>query len=227
MYAARFDGLFEQGRDAVLTGAVQRQVPPVDGGNRWVMSVVLRPDAATARRIEDVTRGAMAVAGGEHWPTGKADSSHFTLRALENHRASVPDGDARVSRYIEALRTASSTVGPVRLTLSGLTLTPGCVMLCAEPPDDAIERLYDAYGAALGEDGWLETGFDRNIWYSTLVHFTSPLADPQAVVQWVGERRHLALGEVDCRHAELVVYRFNGSRMVMQALDAVSLSRRP
>ncbi|MFB8267050.1 2'-5' RNA ligase family protein [Streptomyces sp. NPDC055955] len=227
MYAARFNSLFEQGREAILAGAVQCQVPPVDGGSRWVMSVVLRPDAATARRIEDVTRNAMAVAGAGHWPTGKADSSHFTLRALENHRVSVPDGDARVARYIAALRKATSTVGPVRLTLSGLTLTPGCVMLCAEPGDDAVERLYDAYGDALAEDGWLEAGFDRNIWYSTLLHFTSPLANPQAVVQWVGDRRHLALGEVECRHAELVVYRFNGSRMVMETLDAVPLSHRP
>lgn len=99
-------------------------------------------------------------------------------------------------------------------------------MLCAEPSDDAIERLYDAYEDALGEEAWLEADFDRNIWYSTLVHFTRPLTKPQAVVDWVGERRELALGQVECRHAELVVYRFNGSRIVMETLDAVSLSHR-
>lgn len=89
MYATRFDALFERGREAVLAGAVQCQVPPVDGGNRWVMSVVMRPDSATARRIGEITREAMTVAGKEHWPTGTADSSHFTLRALEEHRVSV------------------------------------------------------------------------------------------------------------------------------------------
>ncbi|MFE7012780.1 hypothetical protein ACFVAQ_20160 [Streptomyces sp. NPDC057651] len=227
MYATRFGALFERGREAVLAGAVQCQVPPVEGGNRWVMSVVMRPDAATARRIGEITREAMTVAGEEHWPTGTADSSHFTLRALEEHRESVPDGDARVSRYMAALRTAATVAGPVRLTLSGLTLTPGCVMLCAVPSGDGIERLYDAYADALGEDGWLEADFDRNIWYSTLVHFTRPLTNPQAVVDWVGERRELALGQVACRHVELVVYRFNGSRIVMETLDAVSLSHRP
>lgn len=98
MYATRFDELFERGRDAVLAGAVQCQVPPVNGGDRWVMSVVMRPDAATARSIGEITREAMSVAGEGHWPTGTADSSHFTLRALEKHRLSVPDGDARVSR---------------------------------------------------------------------------------------------------------------------------------
>ncbi|WP_405633960.1 hypothetical protein OHB53_00675 [Streptomyces sp. NBC_00056] len=190
------------------------------------MSVVMRPDAATARSIGEITREAMSVAGEGHWPTGTADSSHFTLRALEKHRLSVPNGDARVSRYVAALRTAARVIGPVRLTLSGLTLTPGCIMLCAEPSDDAIERLYDAYEDALGEEAWLEADFDRNIWYSTLVHFTRPLTKPQAVVDWVGERRELALGQVECRHAELVVYRFNGSRIVMETLDAVSLSHR-
>lgn len=100
-------------------------------------------------------------------------------------------------------------------------------MLCAEPSGDAIERLYDAYEDALGEDGWLEADFDRNIWYSTLVHFTRPLTNPQAVVDWVGERRELSLGQVECPQAELVVYRFNGSRIVMETLDAVSLSHRP
>lgn len=100
-------------------------------------------------------------------------------------------------------------------------------MLCAEPAGDAIERLYDAYEDALGGDGWLEADFDRNIWYSTLVHFTRQLTNPQAVVDWVGERRELSLGQVECSRAELVVYRFNGSRIVMETLDAVSLSHRP
>ena len=222
MCSARFEALFEKGRHAILAGAGEYQIPPVDGG-RWGMTVVLRPDRATARRIEDLTREAMEVAGPAHWPTGYADSSHFTVRALERHRVDVAEDDANVARYLDALRTASAIIGPISLALTGVTLTPNSVMLCTDPIENKIQDFHARLGDALGEDGWLEANIGRNIWYANLVHFTSAPDHPRGLVDWVARRRALDMGLSHHHECELIVYRFNGSRITTKTLATVPL----
>ncbi|WP_234010289.1 hypothetical protein [Streptomyces sp. SPB074] len=179
---ARFTELFEQGRKALLSREVPRQEPPREGGGRWGLTVALRPDPAVARRLERLTAAAMAVAGDAHWPTGAVVSSHFTVRTLERHRRAVPRDDERVTRYRSALRRSCGRVGPVRLELTGLTLTPTSVMPCASSPDRAADRFAACLAEELGHDGWFEAGFTRDIWYANLVHLTGLPPRPEAPV---------------------------------------------
>lgn len=209
MGSARFTELFERGRDALLSGEVPCQEPPLDGGGRWGITVVLRPDPSAARRMERVTAEAMAVAGNSHWATGSAISSHFTIRTLENYRSFVPTGDERVKRYQTALRQASVRVGSIRLELSGLTLTPASVMLCASPSGPTAERFAEYLAEELADDAWFEAGLNRDIWYSNLVHLTRLPADPAALVEWVAARRNLDLGSSVHTCADLVAWKFN------------------
>ncbi|MGW1292929.1 hypothetical protein [Streptomyces sp. NPDC002533] len=210
----RFAELFEQGRDAFLSGDVPRQEPPSEGGGRWGITVVLRPEPSVARRMDRVTAEAMAVAGGSHWPTGAAVSSHFTVRTLERYRPAVPEDDEQVLRYRAALREASARVGTIRLELTGLTLTPASVMLCASPSHDAIERFAGYLAEELASDAWFEAGFTRDIWYANLVHFTGLPENPEALVEWVAARRSLDLGASVHTFADLVSWTFDGRHMV-------------
>src|SRR5262245_48025382 len=91
-YAAVFDRLFEQSRGAVRSGAHYRDTPPVDGG-RWGLSVVFLPDAGFVERLAAVTADVMDLVGGEHWPTGAPEAVHFTVRAIQVHRSTVPADD--------------------------------------------------------------------------------------------------------------------------------------
>lgn len=223
MGSARFSELFERGRDAFLSGEVPCQKPPLDGGGRWGITAVLRPDPSVARRMERATAEAMAVAGDSHWPTGAAISSHFTIRTLENYRSLVPRGDERVMRYQAALRQASARVGSIRLELTGLTLTPASVMLCASPSGPAVERLAEYLAEELADDGWFEAGFNRDIWYSNLVHFNGLPADPRALVEWVAARRNLDLGMSVHTRADLVAWKFDNRHMVPVTLGGAEL----
>lgn len=71
----------------------------------------------------------------------------------------------------------------------------------------------------LGADAWFERDFDRNIWYSTLVHLTGPIADPAGLVDWVASRRDLALDAITVRASDLVRFRFGGRRPICQTLS--------
>ncbi|EFE75219.1 hypothetical protein SSIG_02776 [Streptomyces filamentosus NRRL 11379] len=215
--------MFDQGRDAFLSGDVPRQEPPLEGGGRWGLTVALRPESSVARRMERVTAEAMAVAGGSHWPTGAEVSSHVTVRTLERYRPAVAEDDEQVLRYRAALRRASARVGTIRLELTGLTLTPASVMLCASPSDDAIERFAGYLAEELTSDGWFEAGFTRDIWYANLVHFTGLPENPQALVEWVAARRSLDLGASVHTFADLVSWTFTGRHMVPATLGSERL----
>jgi hypothetical protein len=220
-YRRRFDALFARGSGAVLAGSHHRDSPPVDGG-RWGMTVVFLPDDVVAGRLEAITSEAMAVAGPGHWPTGNRIAVHFTVRAVEAHRACVPDGDPFAARCAGALDRAAAAE-PVRLRLSGLTLTPAGVLVCGYPVGRAAADFAARLSGELGPDGWFEEHYHRDIWYATLVHFAGAIADRRALVRWVDQRRDVAVGEAVFGAAELVRFEHDGRQPVRVRLARAAL----
>jgi hypothetical protein len=151
---------------------------------------------------------------------------HFTVRAIQAHRAVVPENDPLVLRCAAALRRAASRARTVVLRLDGLTLTPSGVMACAYPVDRAADEFAARLGEELGDDGWFEADFNRDIWYATLVHFTGPLDDPAALVDWVSARRDLDAGDGVVEEAELLRFQFDGRQPVRKPLAAAHLEAR-
>ncbi|MGW7679442.1 hypothetical protein ACWGID_01795 [Kribbella sp. NPDC054772] len=170
------------------------------------MSVVLRPSSGTelARTLDAVTREAAELAGPGHWETGQLGSAHLTVRALEPRRDVIPPSDPTIARYHAALdRAAAGSSWPVGFRVTGLTLTPGTVMACAESLDGSADRFSDLLTAELGPDAWWETE-RRDIWYLNLLHFTGDIPAPAALIEWVAAHRNTSLGEVAIDAPELV-----------------------
>jgi len=208
-----FDRLFHDGSGAVLSGEHAVDVPPGPVGERWGPSVCLRPDPIAAATLDALTEEALRYAGQGHWPTGASRSSHFTVRVLDRFREDLTPETAAAGPHLTAMRRAAASAGPMRLRLTGLTLTPASVMAAAEPVGPGAAGFSSALEAELGEHGWFETGFDRRIWYANLVHFTGPIARPRALVGWVARRRSGDLGVVEgC--PQLLDWTFEQGQMV-------------
>jgi len=220
-YSDMFDRLFRDSRPAVLAGRHHCETPPVEGGPRFGLSVVLRPDAQTAQRLQEVGAEAQVAAGGGHWPSGDADLVHFTVRTLEPHRAAVPRDDVALAHYVTALQRAGR--GPIRLRLHGLTLTTTGVMVCATPQDDAANGFAWALADELGADGWFEAGIQREIWYAMVLHFAAPIRSPRRLVDWVTARRRLDLGETTIRTAQLCQWVPDRRRPAPRILASIAL----
>ena len=154
------------------------------------MSVACLPDRRTGEVLADVMSEALVHAGPGHFETGRADASHFTVRALEPYREAASPSD-RVSRdWIAALDEVGRASMPIRLRLTGVTLTAGGVMVQAEPVDDAPWELMRRLRAALGPLAWFEDQWqERDIWYASVLHFAAPVLDAPALVGWAEERR--------------------------------------
>ncbi|MFF0339945.1 hypothetical protein [Kribbella sp. NPDC004875] len=203
--AHRFDHLFATAAPRIATGTHLRDELPREGG-RWPVSVVLRPSPGTelAHTLDAVTREAAELAGPGHWETGQLGSAHLTVRALEPRREVIPPGDAAIARYQSALdRATARSTWPMGFRVTGLTLTPGTVMACAEPVDAAADTFSDNLTVELGEDTRFEPT-RRDIWYLNLLHFTGDIPAPGALIDWVAERRSTPLGTVAIDAAELV-----------------------
>ncbi|MEV4351002.1 hypothetical protein AB0J83_41625 [Actinoplanes sp. NPDC049596] len=115
-------------------------------------------------------------------------------------------------------------IGPLTFTVVGLTLTPGSVMACAVPADDGPDRLADAYGKALGADGWHENEFDREFWYLNLVHFAEVVRDPDRLIAWVADRRDREISTVVVNEVQLARWWFSGEGMRPCPVAATSLA---
>jgi hypothetical protein len=201
----KFDHLFALAAPRISAGTHQRDEIPRDGG-RWPVSVVLRPapDAELAHALDALTAEAAELAGPGHWQTGQLGSAHLTVRALEPRREVIPPDDPAVTRYRSAIRRASiRSSWPIGFRVTGLTLTPGTVMACAEPLDDAAGAFSDHLTTELGPDAWYETD-RRDIWYLNLLHFTGDIADPEDLITWVKSHRSTAIGTTTIPTADLV-----------------------
>jgi hypothetical protein len=202
-----FDRLFAESEPLVQAGRHVRDRPPVEGG-RWGASVVLRPDSTSAARLERAMVEVEGLAGPEHFRTGLAGSVHFTVRVLEPYKKAGDEDEEAAQRYAGAMSKAAEGVGGIDLDLVGLTLAPGSVMACAHPVDGSADRFAELLKDRLGDDGWREDGFKRRIWYTNILHFAADIEQPEALVEWVAQRRKLALGRVTIESAELVRFRY-------------------
>ncbi|HEU4674998.1 MAG TPA: 2'-5' RNA ligase family protein [Motilibacteraceae bacterium] len=214
-----FARLSAEGAAAILAGTHRRDVPPVDGG-RWPVTVLARPPHEVRDRLEALMHEAMRHAGPGHFRTGRADSVHVTIRALEPFRAAADVGDPIVEQWVGALQRTAEVTGPFSLTMTGISLTASGVLARLEPDDDRPWRLMDRLRDELGDLAWFEEqGMRRNIWYSSLLHFTDDVVDPQGLVAWAQARRALPPLAFEVTALELV--RFRHSRLGESACSAV------
>jgi hypothetical protein len=223
-----FDRLLGDAVPALLAGTHRRDEPPVNGG-RWPVSVVCLLDAGAREVLAGVMREASDFAGSGHFETGRPDASHVTVRALEPYREAASPGDLVTDGWVAALDEVGRESPPVRLRLTGVTLSTSAVMVTAEPVDDGPWELMRRLRAALGPLAWFEDqGHQRDIWYASVLHFAAPVRDAPGLIDWARERRS-SLGldiSLDALTLTRFRYRATGQErfMAMEPWHTVDLS---
>ncbi len=222
-----FDRLYDEAVPALLAGDHRQDEPPVDGG-RWPVSVVGIPDEAAREVLAGVMREALALAGPGHFETGRSDASHLTVRALEPYREAAAPQDPISAEWVAALEEVGRACPPVRLCLTGVTLTASAVMVQAEPSGDEPWELMRRLRAALGPLAWFEDQWgERDIWYASVVHFAAPVLDAPGLVDWAGARRASLGHDVVLDALTLTRFRYTESggrrHMAMEPWHSVDL----
>ncbi|MFC7622510.1 2'-5' RNA ligase family protein [Microlunatus sp. GCM10028923] len=199
----RFEDLFDRNAPLIMEQRHQRETPPVEGG-RWPVSAVIMIDGELGDRLASLTAELVDLAGPGHFHTGAAGSAHLTVRALERFRAVVPGDDPAVARYAEALRRTAGRSAAFAVSLTGLTVTPLAVVARVDVGAAAVTELSARYADELGPDDWLERDHVvRAFRHVTLLHFGADLARPRELLDWVADRRDLAIGSTAVTAVEL------------------------
>jgi hypothetical protein len=219
------DAFHQRGRRALLAHEEIWESPPDPSSPRWGVTLVLRPDAAAAQRLDALASQVAQVAGPGHWPTGRLGSAHLTIRVLEPYRDPVPLDDPLVRRYASAARRIAEQSPAPEFAMTGLVVALGGVLAAAEPRNESAAGLRALAGVELGADGHHEAASYRgDLWWSTLLHFAGPVADGAALLDWVEQRRALDLGIFEARSLDLVRYEFDGAATTPVVLMSGPLS---
>lgn len=214
-----FDRLLGDAIPALLAGTHRQDVPPVDGG-RWPVSVVCIPDQPTRDLFAGRMREAVAFAGPGHFETGRRAASHFTVRALESYREAARPEDPITRDWIAALQEVGRESSPIRLRLTGITLSVSGVMVQAAPVDDQPWELMRRLGVALGRLAWFEDNSPRDIWYSSVLHFAAPVRDAPGLIEWTKARRSSLAHDIVLDALTLTRFRYEETEDVRQMVMA-------
>jgi hypothetical protein len=217
--------LFEAGRAALVAGDVRPEDPPAEYGPRWGAAAVLRPVDPVVGPLAELANSLGAAAGDGHW-AHREGSLHFTLRALEHHRSSIPVNDARRIAYAEALDAAAEGIPPARVQLRGVCPHPAGVIAVGYPLDGVLATLQARFAEELRARGVAAfESWVRDRWYVSLLHFAGPVAELARVAAWCEERRDLRIGVVALDAVEVVRWHFTGVGVRAEALHMTRLDR--
>jgi hypothetical protein len=219
--------IHQRGRAAVLAGLALLDVPPAPGGTRWGLSLVVRPDPEAAARLERLAVGAAAAAGPGQWVTASPGSTHLTVTYLERVHRDVGPGDPAVRRLADSVRSLVAGTAPLRWRVTGLALAERGVLALADPVDGAPDRLRERVMRELAEVGRAEAYYRSSVWWSTLLHFAAPVADPAGLAAWVDARTALKTVPLSADRVDIVRYEFDGVRTVPVTLAEVRLTGVP
>ncbi len=216
--AAIYDGLWEQGRHALLGGRIEREPMPLPGTVRWGISAVLRPRPWPSALV--ACAAAVAARVGNAGVMYDEAGLHITLRAIEGFRNVVRPDDEDLLAYRDVLTEIVARTAPIRLHLRGLTATPGGILVQGWPTVDLRAfrlALFDRL-AVLGLR-WRgpETSSNaiRTTAHATLAIFEAPVARPTGLVDLIESHRSTDFGEWVFPELWLVGYRRTAGRVAL------------
>lgn len=190
------------------------------------MSVVCIPGDQARDALAGVMDEALPYAGPGHFETGRSDASHFTVRALEPYREAASLTDPITDEWIAALDEVGRKSRPIRLRLTGVTLSTSAIMVQAEPVGDEPWELMRRLRTALGPLAWFED--QRDIWYSSVLHFAAPIPDAPGLIDWAKARRSVLAREIVLDALTLTRFRYRASdtrrHMAMERWHSIGLT---
>lgn len=195
---------FVRGRAALLAGATTHERPLVEDAMRWGAAAVMRPGGPVLAELTDLAKSVGGTAGAGHWVHGR-ESLHFTLRSLDRYRKVIPDDDPRRLAYAASLAEAVAGLPPVRIEVRGVSPHSGGVLAFGHPVDDTLTTLQRRFARSLRTRGAAEFEYwVRDRWYVSLVHFGTPVTDPEPIVAWCDEHADVPIGLAEINAVEIV-----------------------
>lgn len=218
--SSHYDRIWNESKDSILANNIVYDPPPEDTSPRWGISIVIKPSKVVSARISDVLPGLHKYLGDDQSYYDNANF-HTTITTIEFYRSKFNKNDERVLQYKEILQTLINKFKTVRINYEGIVASKSGVLVQGFPIDNTLQEIRGMFREALEENSLLngpETEHPRQTAHSSLAVFLSPILDPEGLVQFIDENRHLKFGLSEADSIDLVGYHRTKKRTHMEVL---------
>jgi 2'-5' RNA ligase len=177
----------------------------VTSDDRRGITLLARPPAPLLAAIEAVLADFRQVEPHQYYYP--ATDIHLTILSLISCYAGFELRTIDPNAYREVLQPILAAARPFRLTFSGLTASPGGLMVQGYPQGEGLEELRNAIRVAFQGAGLpqsIDQRYRLHTAHATVVRFRRPLQQPEQLLQKTAQYQHYFIGTFEVNTVELV-----------------------
>jgi len=204
--AEQYDAMREQALRAITQGEANLDAL-LDSAQdtRRGITLLARPPAAINAAIGAILADFQAVEPGQYYYP--ATDIHLTILSIISCYDGFTLDKIDPVAYQDAVREVAATSPPFRINFTGLTASPGGIMVQGFPEGDGLQRLRDATRSFFQQSG-LQQSIDQRYSiqtaHSTVIRFQRKLHNPDALIALINNYQRLAFGSFEVNTVELV-----------------------
>jgi 2'-5' RNA ligase len=169
------------------------------------LSVIARPSAFVRRRVAAFLGELRRLEPGQHYYAPA--QLHITVLSLFAATTEHEPYFTRIGEYIAVVDAALRESKPFRIEFSGITASPGAIMIQGFFSDDSLNNFRNALRRGLKISGLADEVDERYrlaTAHMTVARFSAPLRNSERFANKLEDARQLEFGQVDVRSVSLV-----------------------
>jgi 2'-5' RNA ligase len=189
------------------------------------LALMVRPSRETRRRVMKFLHELRRLEPDQHYYA--PSELHLTILSpfttTLNHRPFF----ARLKKYISAVDAALRRAGPMRIEFSGVTASPGAVLIQGFFADERLNHLRDDLRRELrarGLTAGLDARYRLETAHMTVMRFRAAPRDPKKFAAALTRARRRSFGSTTIRHPALVKTDWYMSRKTLETVKRYRLS---
>ena len=223
----RYDRLWSAAVARIRLGQVEIDSVLAAGAadRRRGLTVIARPPPAIQRRVAEFLDHLRHLEPDQHYyaPT----EFHLTILSLFTATPHPQPFFAQAPQYLAAVEAALARARPIPLVFTGITASPGSVMIQGFPAADTLNKLRDALREELLDRG-LAQGLDERYRletaHMTVARFRAPLRDPGRLAAALTQARRRPFGAMTIGPVSLVSNDWYMTRGVVKTIRRYRLA---
>ena len=195
-----------------------------DTDQRFGITLVIRPDAATKYKIQQFLTEAKAIEPDQYYYQNT--DIHITLMSIISCYDGFDLKDINVQDYIQLIQQVLGKHKSFKIQFKGLTASPSCILIQGFLTD-TLNEIRDDLRATF-KNSELQQSIDKRYAiqtaHATVIRFRSELENKNALVQLIEKYRDIDFGTFQVKQIELVYNDWYQREKYVKKLHQFSLS---
>jgi 2'-5' RNA ligase len=223
----RYDDLWSAAIGKIRIGKIESDRVLAGGlaDRRRGLTLIARPSAEVREKVATFLRELRRLEPEQYYYV-RADL-HLTILSLFTAMAAHKRFLAHTEKYLAAVESALQKAGPMRIEFTGVTVSPGAIMIQGFPDSDALNDLRDNLREQLRLRG-LTKGLDvrhrLETAHMTVARFRAPLRHSKHFAAVLVRSRRRSFGAMPIKNLSLVTNDWYMSHQTLETLNRYHLS---